>query len=147
LSLYRQPGRTRATTLVAVGAIALLVGGGLGFALARATEDDPTVSAALVPVTAKLRTVSNGLELVPTEYPQALRGSGDEIEGVNADLKRVRAALGSVRGDLERLDPAGLQAVEADLDALEAAVRGKVAADRVSELAERATTDVERLPG
>lgn len=147
MSLYRQPGRTRATTLAAVAAVALLVGGGIGFALARATESDPTVSEALAPIRDDLKTVSNGLELIPTEYPQALRGTGDEIAGVTSGLERIRAAFASARGDLVQLDPAGVKRVEADLAALEAAMRAKEKADAVSQLAERASTDVANLPG
>lgn len=147
MQLYRQPGRTRARTLLLAAAIACAVGLGIGYGVGRSTAGDPSVREALAPLRANLQTIANGLELVPTEYPQALRGTGDEAAAVTGDLSRIDTALRAARPDLTALDPAGARTLERRITALHAAIDAKAPPSRVATLSTQAADALAQLPG
>ena len=92
MSLYRQPGRARALVLAAVAAVALLVGGAIGFAIGRSQRARAVRGQEVVDRAARRAAPGrSGLQLLPTEYPQAARGAGDEYAAVQGAMTRIRS--------------------------------------------------------
>jgi hypothetical protein len=147
VSLYRQPGRTRPLLIAAVALVALLVGGGIGFGIGRSSSPDPSAQDLVAQLRGRLRPLGAGLELLPTEYPQALRKSGDEAAAVSGDVDRIRAALGAASDDLRVLDPAGAQALETRVASLTTAVRAQAPPAQITRLAAQAQSALAQLPG
>ena len=69
MSLYRQPGRLRAPVLAAVAVVALLVGGGIGYAIGHSSAPDPSVADAVAELRSELRPAVSGLQLLPNDEP------------------------------------------------------------------------------
>jgi len=146
MSLYRQPRATRPLLIVVAAAVALLVGGAIGFALGRGSAPDPSAQDVVAQLRDELWPLGAGLELLPTEYPQALAGGG-ESAAVAGDLARIRAALRTAGPDLRRLDPAGARTLAARVATLEQAIAARAASERVRQLAAAARTALAELPG
>jgi hypothetical protein len=147
MSLYRQPGRVRGPVIAAAVAVALLAGGAIGYAIGHAGRSPASAADVAAQLRSDLRPVENALELLPTEYPQAARASGNESAAVSGALDRLDAALRATRADLAALDPAGTRALEQRIAALEAAVREKAAPARVARLTEAASAALTAVPG
>jgi hypothetical protein len=147
VSLYRQPGAARARVIAIVAGVALLIGLGIGYALGDGGGEDPSASAVVDGLRADLRPVVNGLELLPNEYAQAFRGSGNEGAGVTGALGRIRAGLNEARPDLRVLAPAGTRELEAAVAALERAVRARRPPAEVGRLVRRASEALAAVPG
>ncbi|MBS1870192.1 MAG: hypothetical protein JSS99_11060 [Actinobacteria bacterium] len=146
MSLYRQPRATRPLLLAAIALVALLVGGAIGFALGRGSAPEPSAGDVVAQLRGELRPLAAGLELLPTEYPQALAGGG-ESAAVTGDLGRIRDALAAAQADLRTLDPAGLRDLTNRVAALEAAIRVRAAAAQVQRLAAAAQQALAAVPG
>jgi hypothetical protein len=149
MSLYRQPGRVATRTLALVAAATLVVGIVAGFALGRGTAAEPTLADKVADLRMALRPADQGLELTATEYAQAVRGgevtAPTEYGAAKADLGRVRDVLATTRADLSALDATGAKALESAVDAVDAAVRGRVdpaEVQRRSDSARRALQDL-----
>jgi hypothetical protein len=142
VSLYRQPGRVATRTLAVVGVAALVVGAAIGFAVGRSTKSEPSLRSQVADVRAAIAPARDGLELVQTEYAQAVRGgkvvAQTEYAAAKADVQRARDAVAKHGADLAALDPAGTallrqrlaalaQAVDAKADATEFAARARAA--------------------
>jgi hypothetical protein len=147
MSLYRQPSRVSGPVIAGVALVALLIGGGIGYAIGHSDGDGGSAAVVASQLRSDLRPVGNALQLLPTEYPQAARGSGNESEAVSGALARLDAALRDTRGDLAALDPAGTRALEQRVAALEAAVRAKDAPARVARLTQAASDALAAVPG
>lgn len=147
MSLYRQPGRTRGPLLAAVAAAALLVGGAIGYAIGHGSAKQPSARDAVAQLHKDLRPAVNGLQLLPTEYPQAARGAGNESAAVTGALDRMRAALSATHADLVALDPVGARLLDQRVTALEAAVGHKDAPARVAQLTRAASDALSQVPG
>ncbi|HYV14809.1 MAG TPA: hypothetical protein VE972_02170 [Conexibacter sp.] len=147
MSLYRQPGRARPLLIAAVALVALLVGGAIGFGIGRSSSPDPSAQDVVAQLRTRLRPLSAGLELLPTEYPQALRSSGDEAAAVSGDLGRIRGALTAASADLRVLDPIGAQALGTRVAALATAVHAQAPPAQVTRLAAQAQTALAQVPG
>ena len=147
MSLYRQPSRVSGPVIAAVAVVALLIGGGIGYAIGHSGGGDSSASDVASRLRADLRPVENALQLLPTEYPQAARGAGNESEAVSGALQRLDAALRSTRADLAALDPAGTRALERRVAALEAAVKAKESPAKVAVLTQAATQALAAVPG
>jgi hypothetical protein len=146
MSLYRQPGARRPLLIAAVAALALLAGGAIGFALGRGSAPDPSAQDVVAHLRDGLRPLAAGLELLPTEYPQALAGGG-ESAAVDGDLARIRTALADTAPDLRALDPAGAKALAARVAALRQAVAARAPAAQVRQLAADAQATLADVPG
>jgi hypothetical protein len=139
LSLYRQPGRAAARTVAAAAAVALLAGGGIGYAIGAAGgEEETSLADALAALRTDVRPIANGLELVGTEYPQAVRGgrvvAATEYAAARADVQRARDTLAAHAADLRALAPGRAAALRRTLARLAAAVdarAGRAEVDRI----------------
>ena len=138
MSLYRQPGAARARVIAIVAGVALLAGLGIGYALGNGGDAEPSAGAVVDALRSDLRPVANGLELLPNEYAQAFRGSGNEGAGVTGALGRIRAGLRDALPDLRALAPARARELERAVSALEQAVRARKPPAEVGRLAQRA---------
>jgi hypothetical protein len=135
MSLYRQPGRVATRTLALTAAGAIVIGLIAGFALGRLTAAKPTLADKIAETRSALRPAEQGIDLVATEYSQAVRGgkvvAPTEYGAAEADVKRVRDTLAAARADLQALDPARATAFADAVAALDAGVRTKLDAAEV----------------
>jgi hypothetical protein len=146
MSLYRQPRAARPLLLAGIAVVALLVGGAVGFALGRGSAPEPGARDVVAQLRDELRPLAAGLELLPTEYPQALSGGG-ESAAVTGDLGRIRSALAGAGPDLRTLDPAGARALADRVAALEQAIQARAPAAQVQQLAAAAQDALAGVPG
>ena len=134
MSLYRQVGRGSgwlAASLVA----ALLVGFGLGFAVSRATMEEPTLADAVADVQADAGPTADALELVAIHYQSSPDAARDQLD-------RARDSFAEVEPDLRLLAPE--EAVEASqaIERVESLVEGSAAASEVEQASESARAAV-----
>jgi hypothetical protein len=126
VSLYRETSRAAGRTLALVAAAAVVVGLLVGFALGRSSAPEPSLADRLDDVRAELKPARQGLELVGTEYPQAVRGgrvvAPTEYKAAQADVERVRSAVDGARDDLRALGATRAAAVDRAVAAVAAAV-------------------------
>jgi len=146
MSLYRQPRAARPLLLAGIAVVALLVGGAIGFALGRGSAPEPSAQDLVAQLRDELRPLAAGLELLPTEYPQALAGGG-ESAAVEGDLDRIRSALADATPDLRMLDPGAARTLANRVAALEQAVAARAVATRVEQLAAAAQAALADVPG
>jgi hypothetical protein len=147
MSLYRRTRGIRPRTLAAALVAALVAGAGAGYAIGRSSAGEPTGAALAARLSTALRPVANGLEILPTEYPQAYAGSGNEGAAVRGALGRLRAGFDAARGDLRALEPAGERALGRRIAALEAAVAAKARPSEVARLTAQARQALAEVPG
>jgi hypothetical protein len=140
VSLYRHAGRATARALALVGLASLLVGGGIGYAIGAAGgEEAPTVREAVAQLRADLGPVEDALDLVPTEYRQAVRGgrvvASTEYAAARSDVARAHEVLTAHADDLRALSRSRAARLERLLDALNASVDRRVHPAEVDRLA------------
>ena len=145
VSLYRQPGRPAARTLAVVAVAALLVGGGAGYAIGAAGGSDrPTLSAAVASLRSALDPVRDAMELVPTEYRQAVKAgrvaAPTEYAAAKADVQRASEAVRRHRSDLQTLYPRTAALLDNLLAQLSDAVRRRANEQVVARLARAVRT-------
>jgi hypothetical protein len=136
MSLYRQAGR-RSGWLLAAGVVALLVGFGIGFAVAQAVSDDPTFEDAVADVQAEAATTADAFELVALHYESSPEGARDQ-------LARAQELFAEVEPDLRLLAPAEAAAAAQALQRVESLVDESASAAQVEEAAEAARAAVRR---
>jgi len=146
MSLYRQPRTSRPLLLSAIAVVALLVGGAIGFALGRGSAPAPSAQDVVSHLRDQMRPLGAGLELLPTEYPQALAGK-DGAAAVSGDLGRIGSALAAATPDLRTLDPAGARALATRVAALRSAIAARAPPAEVSRRAAAARAALASVPG
>lgn len=146
MSLYRQPRAARPLLLAGIAIVALLIGAAIGFALGRSSAPEPSAQDVVSQLRDELRPLAAGLELLPTEYPQALSGGG-ESAAVTGDLGRIRSALAAATPGLRALDPAGARALAERVTALKQAIAARAPAVQVKQLAAAAQDALAGVPG
>lgn len=147
MSLYRRARGVRRRTAALALLIAVLAGAGAGFALGRSGRAQPTGAELVARLSGELRTIRGALVFLPTEYPQAYRGSGNESAGVREAMARIRRTLDGARADLRAIAPAGTRVLEQRIAALDGAVRAKQRPARVAELTTAARQALAAVPG
>ena len=151
MSLYREAGASRWRRVAAAAATALLIGLAMGFATGRATAPEPQLDEQLARLRDRVQPVMNGIELVPDHYAQGVR-DGEIIgtvqySGAQQQAGAARSSLEAVAGDLELLDPAGLEGARAAVEELSAAIDRRESPQRVRALADRAAAAVAAAAG
>jgi hypothetical protein len=146
MSLYRQPSRTRPLLMAAIAVVVLLAGVAIGFGLGRSTAPDPSARDVVAELHERLQPLAGGLQLLPTEYPQAVEGGG-ESAAVTGAFARIRAALTDTAPDLRALDPDGARTLVDRVAALERAIDEQAPAGEVTRLAAAAQATLAQLPG
>jgi hypothetical protein len=136
MSLYRQVGRSSGW-LVAAVVIALLVGSGLGFAVARATADEPSLENAVSQVQADAATVADALELVGLHYATTKQGARDQLD-------RARELFADVEPELRILAPEETAEAQTALERLETLVEQAATPREVEQAADEARAAVRR---
>lgn len=152
MSLYRQPGRTAARTVAVVAAVAALAGGAIGYAIGASGGEDPaSLADAVAELRAGLAPVRNGLDFVPTEYREGVRGgrvvSEPEYGAAQAAVRRARDVLSEHETDLRALSAARAGAIRASFDRLAAAIDRRADPAAVERLAARARAQLAAVAG
>lgn len=146
MSLYRQPGRYGRGTVVGVAVLAFVVGALIAFVVGRSTAPDPSLGDQIAQLRDDLQPARQGLEILPTEYQQAVRGGATstpgELAGVVATVKRVDAVLAEHRAELRVLAPAVAGRLGPDIAAVQRAVDAKATPAQVEQAVARAKADL-----
>lgn len=124
MSLYRNPSKR---PVVAIGVsllIGLVLGGVIGYLVAGAGEESPSLTQAIADVQADVRPAIDGIELVAVEYPIGVKDGQvvvpEQLQGAKDQLARVRETFDGAKADLTVLDPDATAKVATDLDQLQA---------------------------
>jgi hypothetical protein len=151
MSLYRQAGGRSAGRIAAVLAAGLLVGCLIGFLIGRGSVDDPSLSQLVSDTRAELAPVAAGLELVPVEYGNSVRGGRvvepTEYEASRAAAARAEQSLTAAGKDLRAIDPVGYAAAFGSVRSLSEAIDSRMSGAKVDSLARAASARVEALTG
>jgi hypothetical protein len=151
VSLYRQPGRVATRTLSLAVVAALVVGLIGGYAGGRASKGEPSLSDKIADLRSALDPARDGLELVQTEYAQAVQGGRvrqqTEYAAARADVARALKAVNGHHDDLAALDRSGTQALDNAFGALSRAVDQRLQAPQVARLARTAQSALDAVIG
>jgi hypothetical protein len=149
MSLYRQPGRRSVGALVAVGVVALVIGGVVGYLIGHNGQSSPTLTAGLANVQKTVRPAVDGIELVGVEYPIGVKDGKvavpEQLQGAKDQLAKVRATFAKAKPELTVLDPDATTKVSGDLDQLQAKVAALAASAEVSALVTQIETELRQL--
>jgi hypothetical protein len=139
VSLYRQPGRVAGRALAFVALAVLVAGLAIGFALGRASKSDPSLSSQVTELRERLAPARDGIELVPGEYAQGVRGgkvvSAPEYGGAQAAVRRAQKTVAANRDDLRALGAGSTAALEKALTDLTQAMAARQDPSEVKRLA------------
>ena len=139
MSLYRQAGR-RSGWLAASVVVALLVGFGIGFAVSRATAEEPTVEAAVASVQEDAGATADALELVAIHYETTEAAALQQ-------LLRAEESFEEVKPELQLLSPEETADAEQAIERLASLVDQSAPAQQVERAAEEARATVRRAAG
>ena len=128
---------------------ALLVGALIGFLVARATEDEPTLAEQVEGVQSDLAPAISALALVPDHYRQGVRG-GEVIEPAQYEGARDQAAPATVSEaapELEIIAPVQLEAATGELERLQALIEERASFGDVGTAAAAARQTIAEAAG
>jgi hypothetical protein len=113
MSLYRQPTGRPARTIALVTLAALLVGGGVGFAIGRSTAPERSLAELAADVRQQVRPAQSALELVTIEYPQSVEDgkivAETEYAAARAQAQTAADTVAGARADLVALNPSAVE--------------------------------------
>jgi len=137
MSLYREPGSRRRTTLIAavVGGIALLA---IGFGIGRATAPEPSLESRIADVRGDVSPAADAVELVPIHYESS---NETTREAAHEQLERAMGDFRSVETRLALVDPSAARDARAALERLERLVEAGAPPAQV----EAAAAEAERI--
>jgi hypothetical protein len=149
MSLYRSPGGRSVGALVAVGVVALLVGGAVGYLIGHSGQSSPTLTAGLAQVQKTVRPAVDGIELVGVEYPIGVKDGKvvvpEQLQGAKDQLAKVREAFTSAQPQLTVLDQAATAKAAADLDQLQAKLEALAPTADVTALVTQVESELRQL--
>jgi hypothetical protein len=123
MSLYRSPARRSVGAMVAIGVLALAVGGVVGYLIGTNGQSSPTLADGLANVQTTVRPAVDGIELIAVEYPIGVKDGKvavpAQFAGAKDQLAKVRDAFGKAQPDLTLLDAAATAKAASDLDQLQ----------------------------
>ncbi len=150
MSLYRVASRRGRLGGLLLPAVALVVGLTVGFLVARASADEPSLAEALDAPAAHVADARNALDVLTIEYPQAVSGGevkeSTEYEAALADVRRAQDALGDA-DDLGELDPEGYRRATALLTDVADLVARRASPALVAARVRAADRALSELPG
>ena len=107
MSLYRQSGGSGWRVVAVAAVVALLVGGGIGYAIGRSTAPEPSLAEQVADLQGRLQPTLDGLTLVPDHYAQGIKAGGEvQYDGAVQQATAARDGFTAESGDLQALDPA-----------------------------------------
>jgi hypothetical protein len=140
-----------ARTLALVAGAALLVGLVAGLAIGRATKSEPSLADKVADLRSQLRPAREGIEILPNEYEQAVRGgrviAPTEYDGARGVVKRARAAVRAASSDLRAYDASRADDLDHRLADLESAVQRRADPAEVTRAAAAARTALSAFTG
>jgi len=149
MSLYRSPARRSLGTMVAIGVVALLLGGLIGYLLGANGQSSPTLTGGLAHVQSTIRPAVDGIGLIAVEYPIGVKDGKvavpEQLQGAKDQLAKVRATFAKAQPDLAVLDPAATTKAAGDLDQLQAEVDSLAAPAEVTALVTQIETELRQL--
>jgi len=131
MSLYREPGSRRRTTVIvaAVGAIVLLA---IGFGIGRATAPTPSLQSQIDRVRGDVSPAADAVELVPIHYESSnettKKAAREQLERAMEDFRSVEARLALVDPTAAREARAALEQLERLVESGARPVQGAAAA-------------------
>jgi hypothetical protein len=151
MSVYRDPANRRGRLLIFAAAASLLAGVLIGFLVARATEDEPSLADQVADVQVELGPAIDALELVPGHYRQGVR-DGEVVEPAQYEGARSQAAAASdivaaAATDLEVIAPVQLEAATEELDRLQALIEERAGLTEVGTAANAARQAIAEAAG
>jgi hypothetical protein len=148
MSLYRQSGGSGWRVALIAAAVALLIGGGIGYAIGRSTAPEPSLAEQVAEVQTRLQPTLDGLALVPDHYAQGVKPGGEvQYEGAVQQATTARSSFTAESADLQALDPAAYEKAERALGDLLDAVEGREPPAQVKRLAADAQAAVSTAAG
>ncbi|HEX2387864.1 MAG TPA: hypothetical protein VHI96_02040 [Solirubrobacterales bacterium] len=148
MSLYRQSGGSGWRVALIAAAVALLIGGGIGYAIGRGTAPEPSLADQVADLQARLQPTLDGLALVPDHYAQGVKAGGEvQYEGAVQQATAARDGFAAEADDLQALDPAAYADAEQALGELHDAIEAREPPSQVSRLAQQAQAAVSTAGG
>jgi hypothetical protein len=148
MSLYREAGQNAKQGLIA-GAVALIIGLGVGYLIGHSSAEEPTVADQIGTLTDELTPVSDGLELLGGEYPQAVKNgeiaAQTEYDGSVSNIERITQTVSDHMSDLEALDPEGTAQLQATLGDLLDAIQSQASTEEINRLRTKAADELEAI--
>lgn len=148
MSLYRQSGGSSWRVVAIAAVVALLVGGGVGYAIGRSTAPEPSLAEQVADLQGRLQPTLDGLTLVPDHYAQGIKAGGEvQYDGAVQQATAARDGFTAQSGDLQALDPAAYDHATRALGDLLEAIEAREPPDQVKRLAADAQAAVDAAAG
>jgi len=148
MSLYRQSGGSGWRVVAIAAVVALVVGGGVGYAIGRSTAPEPSLAEQVADLQVRLQPTLDGLALVPDHYAQGVKAGGEvQYQGAVQQATAARDGFAAESGDLEALDPAAYDDATKALGDLLDAIEAREPPAQVERLAMQTQAAVERAAG
>jgi hypothetical protein len=148
MSLYRQSGGSGWRAALIAAAVALLIGGAVGYAIGRSTAPEPSLAEQVADLQDRLQPTLDGLALVPDHYAQGIEAGGEvQYEGAVQQATAARDGFSAESGDLQALDPAAYEDATKALGDLVDAIEAREPPAHVNRLVEQAQAAVEASAG
>jgi len=149
MSLYRTTGGRSVGAIVAIGVVALLIGGVAGYLIGHAGQSSPTLTDGLANVQKTIRPAVDGIELITVEYPIGVKDGKvvvpAQLQGAKDQLAKVREAFTSAQPQLTVLDQAATAKAAADLDQLQAKLEALAPTADVTALVTQVESELRQL--
>lgn len=151
MSLYRQTGRRSPGAILAALAAGLVIGALIGFLVAEASDDEPSLAEQVASLREDARPVFSALELVAIEYRPAVRGgevaAPTEYQATLDAAGRAQQFFAEIRPDIEALDSMRAAGVQGSIERLTGLVEEKADLASVQRASRAAAAQLESTLG